>query len=171
MRLRGDPRARRALEQSRPRPCRRPTCHLGHVPGRDPHNAGAGLHLLSHQRLGRGEEEHLAGGEPAVEVVHDDGGHEGLTQPGGQTDQRVTQQGGAGHAHLIAAHRVVSGVDPNGPRRRAETRHRARVRRCRARARARVRHRRGRCQEQVIVCRLLLLPARRLPARRPPGLR
>uniref|UniRef100_A0A8C6ZXW3 peptidylprolyl isomerase n=1 Tax=Nothoprocta perdicaria TaxID=30464 RepID=A0A8C6ZXW3_NOTPE len=59
-------------------------------------------------------------GEPAVEVVHDHGGHEGLAQPRGQAHERVGQQRRARHAQLVAAHRVVGGVDPERAGGRAE---------------------------------------------------
>ena len=51
--------------------------------GRPGRTKRAYLDLLRDERFGGGTEDDLAGGEPSVEVEHDDGGDEGLTEAGG----------------------------------------------------------------------------------------
>lgn len=87
---------------------------------RDPHDPIASLDLLGHQRFRGGHEHHLARRKPAVEVVHDHGGDEGLAQARGQAHERVATQGGVGDAQLVVPHGAVGGVNPHGPGRRAE---------------------------------------------------
>lgn len=98
------------------------TCELGHVLLRDPHDPVTGLDLLRHQRFGGSHEDDLARGEPAVVVVHEDGGDEGLAQAGGQTDQRVPQQRRLADLQLVLPDGVVGGVDPDPARRGVESR-------------------------------------------------
>lgn len=87
---------------------------------RDPHDPVASLDLLGHQRFRGGHEDHLARRKPAVEVVHDHGGDEGLPQPRGQAHERVATQGGVCDVQLVVSHGAVGGVNPQGPGRRAE---------------------------------------------------
>lgn len=87
---------------------------------RDTHHPVASLDLLCHQRFRGGHEDNLAGGEPAVEIVHDYGGNKGLSQAGRQTHQRVAEQSGPGDVQLVVPHRAISRVNPQGARWGAE---------------------------------------------------
>ncbi len=98
------------------------TCELGHVFLWDAHDPVAGLDLLGHQRFGGSHEDDLAGGEPAVKVVHEHGGDEGLAEAGGEADQRVLQQRRLRDPQLVLAERVINGVDPDAARRGVEAR-------------------------------------------------
>lgn len=69
----------------------------------DTHHPVASLDLLCHQGFIGSHENHLARREPAVEIVHDHSGNKGLSQPGGQTDQRVAEQGGPGDVQLVVS--------------------------------------------------------------------
>lgn len=87
---------------------------------RDTHHPVASLDLLCHQGLRGGHENHLARREPAVEIVHDHSGNKGLSQAGGQTDQRVAEEGGPGDVQLVVSHWAISRVNPQGARWGAE---------------------------------------------------
>lgn len=96
------------------------TCHFRHLGLRDTHHLIASLDLLCHQRFRGGHKNDLARREPAVEIVHDDGGNEGLPQPCGQTHQCVAEQSGPGDVQLVVPHRAVGRVNPQGARRGTE---------------------------------------------------
>ena len=92
------------------------TGHLGRVIGGYPHHVVARSDLLSNERLRRCHEDDGRLREPAVEVVHDDGGDERLAESGGQHDKRVVEQRLRDDAPLVLSHWVVGRVDPEPPR-------------------------------------------------------
>lgn len=87
---------------------------------RDTHHPVASFDLLCDQRFCGGHENHFARREPAVEIVHDHGGNKGLSQAGGQTNQRVAKQSGPGDVQLVVPHWAISRVNPQGARGGAE---------------------------------------------------
>lgn len=92
------------------------SCHFGHVGLRNTHHSVASLDLLCDQGFRGGHEDHLAGREPPVEIVHDHGGNKGLSQAGRQTHQRVAEQRGPSNVQLVVPHWAISRVNPQGAR-------------------------------------------------------
>ena len=88
------------------------TCHFSGMLLGNPHYSIASLNLLGHKWFGRSQEHYLAVRVPPIEVVHDDGSDECLSQSSRETHQRVSEESFLDNVVLVISNGVVSGVDP-----------------------------------------------------------